>query len=126
MQLLDCYHSGIGVHNCDHSADAGLRCLGILFIYSGKVSNIMVSYFVSKAQNCFVEGAIRLRGTSVSSSREGRVEMCLDKVWGTICDDGWDTFDARVVCTQLGYSAVGMSIICQCIAGKHMYNTMFI
>ena len=27
-QLVDCSHSGIGVHNCDHSDDAGVRCLG--------------------------------------------------------------------------------------------------
>ena len=23
---IDCYHSGIGIHNCDHSDDASLRC----------------------------------------------------------------------------------------------------
>ena len=32
LRLVDCYHNGIGVHNCDHSADAGLRCLGILHL----------------------------------------------------------------------------------------------
>ena len=25
-RLIDCYHSGIGIHNCDHSDDASLRC----------------------------------------------------------------------------------------------------
>ena len=58
------------------------------------------------ARNCFVETALRLRGGS--TSREGRVEMCLGGVWGTICDDGWDTTDARVVCRQLGYPTIGM------------------
>ena len=26
-RLIDCRHSGIGVHNCDHTDDAGLRCM---------------------------------------------------------------------------------------------------
>ena len=26
--LFDCYHSGSGLHNCDHSEDVGLRCTG--------------------------------------------------------------------------------------------------
>ena len=25
-ELLDCSHSGIGVHNCGHSEDASVRC----------------------------------------------------------------------------------------------------
>ena len=26
FRLIDCSHNPIGVHNCDHSADAGIRC----------------------------------------------------------------------------------------------------
>ena len=26
-RLIDCRHNGIGVHNCDHTDDAGVRCL---------------------------------------------------------------------------------------------------
>ena len=26
--LLNCANNGIGVHNCDHSADAGVTCSG--------------------------------------------------------------------------------------------------
>lgn len=41
------------------------------------------------------------------TSLDGRVEICKDNAWGTVCHNGWGILDARVVCRQLGYIPEG-------------------
>ena len=51
--------------------------------------------------NCS-DGEVQLVGGSTPN--EGRVEICINQAWGTICGDSyWDSDDANVVCGQLGY-----------------------
>jgi len=53
-------------------------------------------------------GTIQLAGGQ--SSNEGRVEVCINGVWGTVCDDYWDSNDAKVVCRELGLPYTGNKI----------------
>lgn len=55
------------------------------------------------------EGAVRLANGTVE--QEGRLEICVNGVWGSVCDYYWDQSDAYVACKQLGYSNAGMEYI---------------
>ncbi|XP_059805398.1 uncharacterized protein LOC132380536 isoform X2 [Hypanus sabinus] len=80
--LWDCSNRGWGIHNCVHGEDAGV--------------------------NCTEDLGIRLVGGSDRCS--GRVEVRYNSQWGTVCDDGWGTDDANVVCRQLGCPSVATAI----------------
>ena len=46
-------------------------------------------------------GDIRLVGGS--SDAEGRVEVCMEQRWGSVCDNHWNNAAAVVACKQLGF-----------------------
>ena len=81
-RLIDCDGNTLGSQTCDHSQDAGVLC---------------------SSTTC-TQGAIRLQG---GSGTQGRVEICNNNVWGTVCDDNWGEDDAQVACRQLGFTAAG-------------------
>ena len=43
-------------------------------------------------------------GTDISN---GRVEICLNGIWRSVCNISWDKTEADVLCTQLGYGTEG-------------------
>ena len=81
-RLTDCDANTLGSQNCVHDDDAGVLCT---------------------SSTC-TQGAIRLQG---GTTTQGRVEICNNNVWGTVCDDSWEEADAQVACRQLGFSRTG-------------------
>ena len=42
------------------------------------------------------------------SAMAGRLEVCFNGVWGTVCRSGWTNRTATVVCNQLGFDSSGI------------------
>jgi hypothetical protein len=57
-----------------------------------------------------VNNALRLVGAR-GNPLAGRIEICRNNVWGTVCDDSFGQLDAVVACRQLGYSDSGKRFI---------------
>ena len=73
--------------------------------------------------NCS-DGDVRLNRYGRTDFPEGRVQVCVNRVWGSVCyststssflqsrtSNTWDVGGTEVVCRQLGYQALGKSHI---------------
>lgn len=85
QQLNECLFSDS--LNCAHHEDAGVICL----------------------IPC-MEGEVRLADT-VTSPYSGRVEVCLNGDWVSVCLDGWSDEEAQVVCEAVGSIKEGKHIL---------------
>ena len=64
-------------------------------------SNVLVTDFSHFSVTC-VNGDIRLQNGTQPFN--GRLEICLNGTWGTICNNQFGGVDASVACRQLGFS----------------------
>ena len=93
---------GTSYNYCSHYDDAGLRCGGDVKVYYSCSFDCL---WFNLIEFCTSEGEVRLIGGE--TSLQGTVQICIGGVWGSVCDSGWGTMDAIVVCNQLDNTTIG-------------------
>lgn len=89
-----------------------VACASFITDFEQYIKNNHTSY-----TGCGENGTVRLVDSPTNSVAEGRLEICINREWGTVCNDGLtdnDGFDidaARVVCRQLGFPEDGELVV---------------
>ena len=63
-----------------------------------------------------VDGAVRLVKDGSVDPIEGRAEICINNIWGSVCNRGFNAREAEVICKQVNNSFEGTRNCCTNIA----------
>ncbi len=72
-------------------------------IFDSYVYKLCTCYF-TESSSCS-DGDVRL--VNGSKTQEGRLEVCSNNLWGTVCGDGFNKIDGYVICKELGLGSSG-------------------
>ena len=98
--LINCSSNGVGIHNCFHFEDVGVRC----------------------APSTCSNGDTRLEDGD--SQFAGRLEVCLNGLWGTVCDGFFSDVDAAVACKSLNLPSESESNYCNICVNPVCHNNL--
>ena len=63
--------------------------------------------FMQRIQLFLIVVMVISRLVGGATALEGRVEVCLNSVWGAVCHHYFHFEEAQVVCSQLGFQRAG-------------------
>ena len=99
-QLSDCIAYYAQERSTVVTVNCSKCCIMLIIIHFIHKSKDIIYTGNGESQACSTDGAMRLvDGSTVS---EGRLEICHNGQWGTICNQGWTDSRAAQVCSRLG------------------------
>ena len=96
----------MGTHDCDHSEDAGVICMHTSQCEENSLR--LVPSHLSAHDLYITEGDLEDFYFINDEIHRGRVEVCVNGIWGSVCyNEQWGDGEASVGCRQLGFSPFG-------------------
>ncbi|CAE1296095.1 unnamed protein product [Acanthosepion pharaonis] len=89
-----CPNLNWGVHNCKHKEDVAIKC----FKAVNTIASITPTFSTDR-------NAIRIELVGGSLEISGRIEITRRGEKGSVCDNGFDKNEAKVICRMMGHSS---------------------